>query len=784
MKSYEDIAERVFEKGDEILKARQKRAALIKKTSFVLSEICAVVLICFSVWKIGDMEITPDCNFPDKIITESESTADFSAPVSTSENNKNDVDTPETDTVSETDMNPTIFQTESSPADTILNTPVSNKIETETSISAAENQPYQTEQIQTPLQTSVSAAETKPQQTIQIQTTFQTGLKTTEIPIQTTVCTTVQTEDEGSYYMKKLAAFCTSAIVIASQANPIIGNAEYKLDETRFNPGEKAIFAQMDSGELNVDIDGNGTIDVMDGYTLFRYVHSRWMSDITYTDEEIKKLPVNELPDSIFHEDHMNKVKDVFQIDVDDITKERIEAIADYNADGTVNMEDVWQLIRYLIVSKKVTRESLEPTYYDPDYYNPDCEYFMFKRENNFNFGPVYNFLTVLDRQMNYLLAKYDMVAEMCETDNEDWAIDLDFNGNGQLDVGDIYVFRVYHDIENSEDNHGYISDEEWDRCERAMLHYPCLHTVMDNFRQETQEDGSVINYWEDKIPDKGNDGHYFMRYLSYYIVAHTELQPEYFTDEYYAETYGDNYYRPEKWWACHIVQQAAERMGIKPDSNAWIKYNTDDLNELFISYCRDVENGARPAPDVNMDGEVDLYDYFTVNTYLEELIASKTAETSVLPVEIWNNIETNFDINGNGTTKDIYDILMVQMYVTKYEKKIDNFDEIYADYKANLGLTSTVEVEGVGYENNVKILADIESKTISGDANCDGKVEIADATLILQYLTNKDEYQLKAQGMINADCCNTGDGVTAQDALAIQMLDAGDIKALPTTIK
>lgn len=768
MKSYEDIAERVFEKGDEILKARQKRAVLIKKTSFILSEICAVVLICFSVWKIGDMQITPDCNFPDKIITESESTADFSAPVSTSENNKNDVDTPETDTVSETDMNPTIFQTESSPADTILNTPVSNKIDTETSISAAENRPDQTEQIQTPLQTAVSAAETKPQQTIQIQTTFQTGLKTTEIPIQTTVCTTVQTEDEGSYYMKKLAAFCTSAIVIASQATPIIGNAEYKLDESRFWPGEKAIFAQMDSGELDADINGDGTVDVMDGYTLYRYADYRWFAE-----------------QSFFSEEELKTLSDLYKIDVDDAVKPRIEAIADYNGDGTVDDDDAVKLIRYLITRKKVTREHLEPTYYDPEYFNTDSAFYSIKKENNERYNPAYKYVKALDDHLDYLRAKYDIIAEICETDNEEWAIDLDFNGNGQLDVGDIYVFMVYYDIEWKENNYGAISDEEWDRCEKAFLRFPCDSTLLHRTFRFNIKDDEVITYWEPRKPGLGDQVESFIQYLSYYIVSHTELKPEYFTEEYYIETYGDNYHRSTRWRPCEaIVEQAAERMGIKPDSDAWIKYNTDDLNELFISYCRDVENGVRPAPDVNMDGEVDLYDYFTVNTYLEELIASKTAETSVLPVEIWNNIETNFDINGNGTTKDIYDILMVQMYVTKYEKKIDNFDEIYADYKANLGLTSTVEVEGVSYENNVKILADIESKTISGDANCDGKVEIADATLILQYLTNKDEYQLKAQGMINADCCNTGDGVTAQDALAIQMLDAGDIKALPTTIK
>lgn len=66
------------------------------------------------------------------------------------------------------------------------------------------------------------------------------------------------------------------------------------------------------------------------------------------------------------------------------------------------------------------------------------------------------------------------------------------------------------------------------------------------------------------------------------------------------------------------------------------------------------------------------------------------------------------------------------------------------------------------------------------GDANCDGKVEIADATLILQFLTNKDEYNLTEKGMVNADCSNVGDGVTASDALAIQKLDAGVYTSLP----
>ncbi len=73
---------------------------------------------------------------------------------------------------------------------------------------------------------------------------------------------------------------------------------------------------------------------------------------------------------------------------------------------------------------------------------------------------------------------------------------------------------------------------------------------------------------------------------------------------------------------------------------------------------------------------------------------------------------------------------------------------------------------------------------TCFGDANCDGKVEIADATLILQFLTNKDEYSLTSQGLLNADVSGNGDGVTASDALTIQKVDAGVYKLTDLPIK
>lgn len=63
------------------------------------------------------------------------------------------------------------------------------------------------------------------------------------------------------------------------------------------------------------------------------------------------------------------------------------------------------------------------------------------------------------------------------------------------------------------------------------------------------------------------------------------------------------------------------------------------------------------------------------------------------------------------------------------------------------------------------------EPEIISGDANCDGQVTIADAAAILQYLGNNDKYPLSDIGKLNADCYETGDGITAKDSLMVQMM-------------
>jgi len=82
---------------------------------------------------------------------------------------------------------------------------------------------------------------------------------------------------------------------------------------------------------------------------------------------------------------------------------------------------------------------------------------------------------------------------------------------------------------------------------------------------------------------------------------------------------------------------------------------------------------------------------------------------------------------------------------------------------------------------------ADVKATKV-GDSNCDGTVSIADAVLIMQALANPSAYGINGsnpkhiteQGWANADC-QTSEGVTNKDALAIQMFTLGLVSSLPT---
>ena len=119
----------------------------------------------------------------------------------------------------------------------------------------------------------------------------------------------------------------------------------------------------------------------------------------------------------------------------------------------------------------------------------------------------------------------------------------------------------------------------------------------------------------------------------------------------------------------------------------------------------------------------------------------------------------------------------LVEIYQSEYCITLDGLPDLKT-YPINKG--DKPDPQPSTSSSTEQTSAPAEEKSLLGDANCDGKVTIADSTAILQALGNPDKYGLSKQGAINADCCDPGDGVLPSDALAIQKIDAKLISSLP----
>ncbi len=99
---------------------------------------------------------------------------------------------------------------------------------------------------------------------------------------------------------------------------------------------------------------------------------------------------------------------------------------------------------------------------------------------------------------------------------------------------------------------------------------------------------------------------------------------------------------------------------------------------------------------------------------------------------------------------------------------------------KATVATTTSAEVstETTSFAPETTTTAVKTEPNKYGDANLDNIITVADAVAILQFLGNHDKYSLSADAKANADVYNTGDGITGNDALTIQKVDAGLINA------
>ena len=107
------------------------------------------------------------------------------------------------------------------------------------------------------------------------------------------------------------------------------------------------------------------------------------------------------------------------------------------------------------------------------------------------------------------------------------------------------------------------------------------------------------------------------------------------------------------------------------------------------------------------------------------------------------------------------------------YEITPEEHFELAIKLKNELGIIPFIS----GMQSDFTI--ELES-VIAGDVNLDGTVDVADVVAISAYTGDAENNSFKSeQQIINGDVHNTGDGLTANDALMIQQYLAGMIDSL-----
>ncbi len=178
----------------------------------------------------------------------------------------------------------------------------------------------------------------------------------------------------------------------------------------------------------------------------------------------------------------------------------------------------------------------------------------------------------------------------------------------------------------------------------------------------------------------------------------------------------------------------------------AYLQYKSGD-NVPYLSFFADTEQPLDPSFDPSQFGY-----------------------PSDWTVELIDEIDGTPDGNGHRTYG--YRVLIPAEIMTDFESCICVYEsEHYAsnsvrDKSGLYGVTSFAGTmqQYASYGENV---------TIIGDANCDGKVTVADAVAVLQYIANAEKYPMSEQARFNADI-DGEEGITGGDAIAIQKIDAG----------
>ncbi len=232
------------------------------------------------------------------------------------------------------------------------------------------------------------------------------------------------------------------------------------------------------------------------------------------------------------------------------------------------------------------------------------------------------------------------------------------------------------------------------------------------------------------------------------------------------------NYYAGSKSLAVTGRTDNWHGASISLDSNAFVPGNTYSFSTAVLQNSGETTN-MKLTLQYSLDGE-DNYD--------------EVAAADVKSGE-WTKLEnTSFTIPSGASNLILYveaPDSLTDFYIDEARGAVEGTKSDVVTGKGTVGSGSvtppvTTATPVTTAQPPVTTKNPVTEHIVWGDANCDGIVDIADATLILQFIGNGDKYPLSEDGARNADVYETGSGITVMDSLAVQKYDAGLLNFLP----
>ena len=609
--------------------------------------------------------------------------------------------------------------------------------------------------------TEASAAVTAPAQTAD-----------TAVP----AVTTIVYDTERSFDMKKLATFMAS-LAIASNAATVPGSAVDTVPaRTDVTAEDLAVFEEMDNGTLDTDVNMDGVFDIRDPYDLFAYDYG---------------------------------------VELDQAVADNIAANADFNGSGSVGSDDSRLLLKYFLEKGMFSTEYLDteayesfekpwirkgsPIYgslypeaekelnsedFDKGAYTPEeLEELFAKAEEQVIIGYEEirdNFSDIFRGYISSFIKERGSAAVVTDF-MENGFIDLDIDGSGSITFEDVNTYWyfipqkqisdhinksnqwIYDMLPYDSDPEGLlelrspdfvtsIPDDQWEKCEAV---YKLMVTGLGF---EDSERG-VFQYVAERTPDP-DEKYYDCDYYDSILEGSGSALLGLEVKDYYEVHY-----------------PLSEKMTIT---------DHEEYSRLLNEYCNKVNAGKLTPADANGDGKLSFTDILATELYISDNISRIGREDSALPGSVWDFFDKELDLNNNGTAGERTDLDLYKMMIYVYVDSISETEEIpvydaaeFQRYMKNYISELRTAKENPPVDSPVVTAAGIsiqDENAVSeriGDANCDGKLDIADAVSVLQYISNSSKYPLSDLGRANADIDGTA-GITGGDVTAIQKLDAG----------